>query len=1467
MDSVSFPEEPTERKVSIVGSELVDNYTVYIIEVTDGEHKWTTKHRYSDFHELHEKLTAENKVDKHLLPPKKILGKNSRSLVERRQKDLEVYLQTLLTSFPTAAPKALSCFMHFNLYEINGVTAALAEELFHKGEQLLVAGEVFCLRPLQLYSVSQQLRLAKPTCCTGDAKTDLGHILDFTCRLRYLKVTGTRGPVGTSNIQEIRLPFDLSIFRSLLHIEISECSWQQIGGFPSLRSILATLSIHHSTDTMMSILVPEASEFSQWEVEGGESCGPVTAVIPLWSNLTTLDMSYNTICTIDSSVKVIPKVEFLDLSHNLLSSIDNLQHLYNLVHVDLSYNDLRVLEGAHTRLGNIKTLNLAGNQLDRLTGLSKLYSLVNLDLSSNQLAHLEEIGSIGSLPCLEKLNLSNNPVCIIPDYRTKVLAQFLDRASEVCLDGRVTTEKELDTVEVLKAIQKAKDVKKKMNNSDKKISEETRPPHLTLSSTCSSSAVAPSAVTCSSSPSCQAQQVSSSSQEVNTTEKEVVSPSILPPMDPVPPPTCSVTNQHHQLQVPSAACLSASTSSPQHTYCNPASTTRCICSCDRRGEGTENSFSTSCPILPSHLLSFSSSNKEFIVQLSRHVGSILKQQEEEEEVVWEGRRRSSEPTEVGSSSPSSCPGDGYFEMGLDDSLEEASVSSHTTSTSLPAPLVDAQGQEAQEKVCEEQNGVQISGVLWCLCVRVENNMEQRGGCLVLTDKVLGLFYIPADSTLTNEDTEREWSPGLEEVLSSLQKDLLVPYTEVVLSSKTDLPDSCLALGVRSGRAHWYLFSDPQNLRETRTQLTTLLQLKLTAAHQEPTQNPLLFTRSLLSSWELEECQGAQGGYPAHLLLLTSPSPDHPSPRPDLKPLLTDIFSQKMSSDSGEMFSVPSLLFLTARHLCVLKVDFTALADSERSQPGPIASSSPPSSSPSSSSWGKVIHVPLGSVALHPRNRAHHSHHLYHVVDLLLSQWSLQAIFPFAQHRLSFLEELMKRRAFLEGMKMLALPRTLSCCLQPALNGARDCCPAPSTTVPPSSDHSNSKPPSSHRKSPLLQRLAEENQPSPHLSPGLSPALKVLAGLRGEELAVYFQQHIAQSEGEEVRQVMWLSVVLYKSPEVELTSCLLLSTNAIYFLLEDSASSLSHHTLCDISEPVESEVCPCCCVSIRLCDLQSVNVGLFDQFFRLVGKTAEQIVCCVNRDSYGTAAFLQELMAALSLQVAQPPPQPSEQDFYSHFSSKGTGKIQNYELIHSSKVKFIYPSEEEMGDLTFIVAERRTLTNLASSSSHSVNILLYLLVFQVQTASNSSTSAPSPVLQPRTLILTSTDIFLLDEDYVSYPLPDFAKEPPSRERYQLRETRRIRDVDRVLLGYQTYPQALTLVFDDLPGPDLLCHLTMDHFTAAGGSQSTWVAGAGAEGEVQWCIFVPGADSRERLICLLARQWEALCSRELPVELTG
>lgn len=823
-----------------------------------------------------------------------------------------------------------------------------------------------------------------------------------------------------------------------------------------------------------------------------------------------------------------------------------------------------------------------------------------------------------------------------------------------------------------------------------------------------------------------------------------------------------------------------------------------------------------------------------------------------------------ESTEVGSPSPGS--GDGYFEMVLDDSVEEGVCSS----SSLSVPPAEEPGSHPEELCAEEQEEMHITRVLWCYCLQVEEGVEQREACLVLTDKLLGILHLSNSVSWTNQDADLEQNPPVKEVLSSLRMDFLLPYSQLLLSLTDELPDCCLALGLRSGPTRWYIFSDTEELRQTRTELTALMQAADPSSDSEPPNTPQLLPRSLINSWELEESQGAQGGYPAHLLPSPSSATDTAT---ETQSLTLDILSQ------SEEPSLPSLLFITHRHLWVLKLDFSELAERERSYDDLHPSSS----------WCRLVRVPLSSVMLHPRDRApetrgrtsytssclnpNHHQRKSHTVELLLGNQRLLLLFPLSQDRHSFLQELSQRRASLEGIKLLALApacphqgeHTEECCR------SRDQCCCTSSRK----SHNYSSWDSSH-----LQ--LEENQPSPHLIPGLSPGLKLLVGLRGQQLLAFFHKYIALSETEEVRQVLWLSVVLYKSPEAELTCCLLLSNDTIYFLLEDSASTLGNHSVLEITDSGDPDVCLCCCLSIRLSELLSVNVGLFDQYFRVVGHSADHIVCCLSRDSYGTGVFLQELMSALSLQQQLPPPEPSDQDFYSQFTNTNTGKMQNYELVHSSRVKFVYPSEEEMGDLTFIVAERKTVASVAPSSSRSFNVLLYLLVFQVQiptslssqgsTLSGASTisgSVLSPILQPRTLILTSTDVFLLDEDYISYPLPDFAKEPPSRDRYQLREARRIRDLDRVLLGYQTYPQALTLVFDDLPGPDLLCHLTMDHF-AAGGEDTLprgCGAGGGAEGEVQWCVFVPGADSRERLISLLARQWEALCSRELPVELTG
>ncbi|XP_015202703.1 nischarin isoform X3 [Lepisosteus oculatus] len=1396
MESSVFSEDMNEpKKISIVGSELVENYT----------------------------LTAEKKIDKNLLPPKKIIGKNSKTLVEKRQKELEAYLQTLLLKFPVVAPKVLSCFLHFHLYEINGITAALAEELFHKGEQLLAAGQVFLLRPMQLYAITQQLRLAKPTCANGDAKADLGHILDFTCRLKYLKIPGSRGTVGTSNIQEHLLPFDLSVFKSLLHIEIAHCDFKQINGLPSLKQTLATMSIHYSASSMKEVLVPEALEFAQWEAEGVASGSPVTAIIPTWKTLTTLDMSHNRISCIDESVKSIPKVEFLDISHNELSVVGNLQHLYNLIHLDLSYNKIAVLEGVHTKVGNIKTLNLAGNLIEDLSGLNKLYSLVNLDLSNNKLAQLHEIKNIGSLPCLEKLSLLNNPLSIIPDYRTKVLAQFWDRASEVCLDSIVTTEKELDTIEVLKAIQKAKAAKDRMSNNEKKISEESALSAAGSKSICCSSAARPSSPSLSPS--------ASSSQEIICKETALDNIKMSTSVDSAIAQECCnykievfEETVEYKKHTPSSSLLQENTSDHQSS---------CCCSGEDRNIWKDYKFT---PVLPLSCVSHTATDLDFTAYLTGLISKAL----------WESNQRECH-TDKNNGGPkevrSPCSSDGYFEMDLGEREDKTGCS---TSSDV---LV-----EGPEDLDSEV--VHITKVHWLYCIKVNKGMRQTTSCVVLTSKLLVVFII----------TQEEVTTSLQSITDHLNIDLAVPYTEIETVGFY-IPEACLSLKIKTCDTWWYFLSDSQSLKEIFCLMSgsnpSLKNSSFGLSYGDVSQKD--FISHLLESQEYEEGD-IKGAYAAHLLDSAKVPPCNQHTQSIFADFLelegnsphSDLFSQVWQSEmEKELFCIPCFLFLSPRYLYIIKVDFFALARTSKDQMP-------------SDSCVKLTKIPLAFVLLDSQQKcasssalAAHRFHDSHVLQLLTGYKFVTAVFVLPHDNFLFRRLFSHVRSSLRDVKTVAFFQTKNC------TKTANSCQLNSTVTketPECSLQDLSRPRLTlsllYPSDPLIQKLSDENQCPFHLS--VSPSLHFLASLKGNDLVEFFYNSIAEVENEELKHILWSSVVFYRSPEMEITACIMLSTKALYFVLDNSASQLADQTLAWNWKPDvnKRDFMLSYCFALKMNDLISVNIGLFDQYFRVVGPSADQIISCLTRDSYGTHRFIQQLMTVLSLLEKLPSPEPLEQDFYTEFGNKNRGKMENYELVHSSRVTFIYPSEEEIGDLTYTVAEKMGELH----NPQSFNILLYMLVFQVHHC-ESSELGNKYLLQPKTLILTSSDIFLFDEDYISYPLPEFAKEPPRREKYFLTDARRVRDLDRVLMGYQTYPQALTFVFDDFQSPDMLCNLTMDHFgneLSAVGKKRT---GCSNDREVQWCVFVPAADSREKLISLLARQWETLCSRELPVELTG
>ena len=64
---------------------------------------------------LYFQLVLEYKVDKGLLPPKKLFGNQSEAFIRKRQSELEVYLQTLFHLLPKI-PLQLANFLHFEKY-------------------------------------------------------------------------------------------------------------------------------------------------------------------------------------------------------------------------------------------------------------------------------------------------------------------------------------------------------------------------------------------------------------------------------------------------------------------------------------------------------------------------------------------------------------------------------------------------------------------------------------------------------------------------------------------------------------------------------------------------------------------------------------------------------------------------------------------------------------------------------------------------------------------------------------------------------------------------------------------------------------------------------------------------------------------------------------------------------------------------------------------------------------------------------------------------------------------------------------------------------------------------------------------------------------------------------------------------------------------------------------------------------
>ncbi|CCW67692.1 unnamed protein product [Phytomonas sp. Hart1] len=152
--------------------------------------------------------------------------------------------------------------------------------------------------------------------------------------------------------------------------------------------------------------------------------------------ITHLDLSFNALHVV-SGLKHLPHLRVLNLSHNLLSSLEDelpprlsnlnisynklstlrsgaLQPLQKLQTLDISFNCLKDLHGFPEAPDALRVLNVCGNQLTTLSDIMQCIRLEELYANKNALKEANDLSVLEILTQLRVFTLSENPILLFP---------------------------------------------------------------------------------------------------------------------------------------------------------------------------------------------------------------------------------------------------------------------------------------------------------------------------------------------------------------------------------------------------------------------------------------------------------------------------------------------------------------------------------------------------------------------------------------------------------------------------------------------------------------------------------------------------------------------------------------------------------------------------------------------------------------------------------------------------------------------------------------------------------------------------------------------------------------------------------------------------------------------------------------------------------------------------------------------
>lgn len=131
------------------------------------------------------------------------------------------------------------------------------------------------------------------------------------------------------------------------------------------------------------------------------------------------------------------RLAYLDVSNNEIKDISTLD-LPQLAYLNASGNSVRDVSKIGP-LASLRTLDLSENKITSLKGIGGLSKLVELNVTKNDVSTIHHIGELEALSALRELDLRDNPLQRIKQYRLRALFVVPMLAY---LDGQATTTRE-----------------------------------------------------------------------------------------------------------------------------------------------------------------------------------------------------------------------------------------------------------------------------------------------------------------------------------------------------------------------------------------------------------------------------------------------------------------------------------------------------------------------------------------------------------------------------------------------------------------------------------------------------------------------------------------------------------------------------------------------------------------------------------------------------------------------------------------------------------------------------------------------------------------------------------------------------------------------------------------------------------------------------------------------------------------